>query len=130
MSQPLHHRMWYVNFQPYLLILTQSYQIERPKVIYNAKTEKYVMWFHLDSSSYSIRYAGIAISDTPTGRMTCHSFSSPFLFFIIFFSSAFTFVNAILPDGQKSLDMTLYQDEDGSAYHVFLSLSMFNFLIF
>ncbi len=50
--------------------------IERPKVIYNEKTDKYVMWFHADgmmssnrkeSSRYSKARAGVAISDSPEG---------------------------------------------------------------
>mmetsp|Transcript_18244 Transcript_18244/g.39372 ORF Transcript_18244/g.39372 Transcript_18244/m.39372 type:complete len:281 (-) Transcript_18244:161-1003(-) len=31
------------------------YVIERPKVIFNAGTEQFVMWFHLDSFTYSYR---------------------------------------------------------------------------
>ncbi len=30
--------------------------IERPKVVWNAKTKLFVMWFHLDSSNYGYRY--------------------------------------------------------------------------
>lgn len=43
--------------------------IERPKVLYNEKTQKFVMWFHLELSGkgYSAARYGIATSDTPTG---------------------------------------------------------------
>src|SRR5690554_4807638 len=39
--------------------------IERPKVIYNEKTKKYVMWFHLElkDRKYSSALSGIATSD-------------------------------------------------------------------
>ena len=46
--------------------------LERPKVIYNAKTSKYVMWFHLEpkGASYSGAMSGVAVSDRPTGPYT------------------------------------------------------------
>lgn len=31
------------------------YVVERPKVLYNKKTSKYVMWFHLDDAHYQFR---------------------------------------------------------------------------
>jgi len=72
------------------------YVVERPKVIYNAKTKKFVMWFHLDSQNYTYRRVGIATADLPQGP--------------------FTFVHAIRPDGIPSLDMSLWVDVDGKAY--------------
>lgn len=47
--------------------------IERPKLIYNEKTGKYVLWFHADGptessdSSYAAACAGVAVSDSPFG---------------------------------------------------------------
>ena len=43
--------------------------MERPKVIYNEKTGKFVMWFHLEKKGkgYSYAYAAVAVSDSPTG---------------------------------------------------------------
>ena len=42
--------------------------IERPKVVYNAKTKKYVLWFHQESGgNYNSAYVGCGIADTPTG---------------------------------------------------------------
>ena len=48
--------------------------IERPKVIYNPKTQKYVMWFHVElkyladiGERFSAARAGVAISDKVTG---------------------------------------------------------------
>ena len=43
--------------------------IERPKVIFNEKTKKFVMWFHLGSKTQGHRVArsGVAIADNVTG---------------------------------------------------------------
>ena len=70
--------------------------IERPKVIYNEKTKKFVMWMHIDNHRYDKACAGVAVSDSPTGK--------------------FTFINAMRPNGQESRDMTLFKDDNGKAY--------------
>ncbi len=43
--------------------------IERPKVLYNSKTGKFVMWFHLElkGRGYAAARAAVAVSDTPFG---------------------------------------------------------------
>jgi len=47
--------------------------MERPKVIYNAKNNNYVMWFHADgptetsSANYAKAKAAVAVSKSPTG---------------------------------------------------------------
>jgi hypothetical protein len=43
--------------------------IERPKVIYNAKTGKFVMYFHLElkGQGYDAAHAAVAVSDHVTG---------------------------------------------------------------
>lgn len=43
--------------------------IERPKVVFNKKTGKYLMWFHLElkDKGYDAARAAVAISDNPTG---------------------------------------------------------------
>ncbi|MDR0506748.1 MAG: beta-glucanase, partial [Dysgonamonadaceae bacterium] len=43
--------------------------IERPKVIYNEKTKKFVMYFHLElkGKGYEAANVGVAIADSPTG---------------------------------------------------------------
>jgi hypothetical protein len=74
------------------------YVVERPKVVYNTNTKLYVLWFHLDNSGYGLRQVGVATSPNPTG--------------------IFHFVRGFQPDGLQSLDMTVYQDSDGSAYHI------------
>ncbi|MBO9661105.1 MAG: family 43 glycosylhydrolase [Chitinophagaceae bacterium] len=77
--------------------------MERPKVIYNPATKKYVMWFHLElkGKGYSAARAGVAVSDKITGP--------------------FKFVRSFRPNGNMSRDMTLFVDKDGSAYHIYSS---------
>src|SRR5690606_41636958 len=43
--------------------------IERPKVIYNETTGKFVMYFHLElkGQGYEAAHVGVAVSDKPTG---------------------------------------------------------------
>ncbi|HWI93217.1 MAG TPA: glycoside hydrolase family 43 protein [Flavisolibacter sp.] len=83
--------------------ITKGCVMERPKVIYNAKTKKYVMWFHLElkGKGYSAARAAVAISDNVTGP--------------------YTFIKSFRPNDNMSRDMTLYVDEDGSAYHIYSS---------
>jgi beta-xylosidase len=53
-------------------LLQAGCTIERPKVIYNAKTKKFVMWFHheLKGRGYAAALAGCAVADTITGPYT------------------------------------------------------------
>lgn len=95
--------------------------IERPKVLYNAKTKKYVMWFHLElkGRGYSTARCGVATADQPTG---------PYTFLKSFRPDAGAWPIGISEDqktgkiardfkrGQMSRDMTLFQDDDGTAY--------------
>ncbi len=102
--------------------------IERPKVIYNARTRKFVMWLHQDAPDYSAARSGVAISDRPTG---------PFHYLGSLRPNAGVWpVNATEQDkqkgpanklardfegGQMARDMTLFVDEDGTAYHFYAS---------
>lgn len=71
---------------------------ERPKVIYNRITRKYVMWLHVDSRDYIAASAGVAVSDRVTGP--------------------YEYINSVRPNGKDSRDMTVFQDDDGKAYMV------------
>ena len=57
----------------FLCINDSTSVIERPKMIYNKKTNKYIIWFHADgptessTANYAAACAGVAISDSPTG---------------------------------------------------------------
>lgn len=73
--------------------------IERPKVMYNAKTDKYVMWMHIDNGWYGYSRAGVAVSDSPTGP--------------------FDYITSYRPGDKMSRDMTVFQDNDGTAYIYF-----------
>ena len=46
--------------------------IERPKVIYNAKSKQFVMWFHLERKGHGYAAAryGVAVSKRPEGPYT------------------------------------------------------------
>ena len=52
-----------------------QYRIERPKILFNKKTQKYVLWFHLDSASFKMGMVGVCTSDTVAGD---YSFVSGF----------------------------------------------------
>lgn len=41
--------------------------VERPHVLYNSATAKWVMWMHIDNAAYSEARAGVAISDSICG---------------------------------------------------------------
>ncbi len=129
--------------------ITKGNVIERPKVIYNVKTRKFVMWFHLELKGQDYRAArsGVAVSDNPEG---------PYLFLGSFRPNAGVWpVNATpqqmkvvdasqmldkefsgnyvaagdrdkilgrdYAGGQMARDMTLFVDDDGAAYHIFAS---------
>lgn len=88
--------------------------VERPKVIYNDATGKYVMWWHQDGPRmglYTVASAGIAISDSPTG---------PFKYLCtrrVTMTGVLTTGNG---DGMLR-DMTLFKDDNGTAYVVYSS---------
>lgn len=50
--------------------LGPSRVVERPHIIYNSATSKFVMWLHIDSSSYGEAKAGVATSSTVCGDYT------------------------------------------------------------
>ena len=74
---------------------------ERPKVVFNSRTKKFVMWMHIDSEDYQAARAGVAVADKPIGP--------------------FTYIESVRPEGQDSRDQTLFQDDDGKAYRVYSS---------
>jgi hypothetical protein len=87
--------------------------VERPKVIYNAATKKFVMWMHLEQGRYTYARAGIATSETPQGPFT-------FLHAIRPITNDFNFTPNT-PTQQKELggtfrDMNVFVDDDGRAY--------------
>lgn len=49
--------------------ITRGCILERPKVLFNAATGKFVMWFHLEpkDAGYEGARSGVAVSDSPAG---------------------------------------------------------------
>lgn len=124
--------------------------LERPKVIYNEKTEKFVMWFHLEpeGQGYNGARSGVAIADQPTGPFTFIESMRPNKGYWPVNVQAFhkepvadtikdkycggvdclpahvDSVNILGRDfntGQMARDMNLFVDDDGKAYHLYSS---------
>jgi hypothetical protein len=98
--------------------IRRSTFIERPKVIYNAKTGKYVLWAHLEQRGYHFAEAGIAVGDQPAGPFTFVRHLRPVQYDFGYPESD--------PDRQKELggtyrDMNLFVDDDGKAYAFYAS---------
>lgn len=75
--------------------------IERPKVIYNERTKKFVMWLHIDKNNYKYSRGGVATSDQPFG---------PYIY-----------QGSVAPNGNMLRDMNLFKDDDGKAYLIYSS---------
>ena len=119
--------------------------LERPKVIYNKNTNKFVMWFHLElkGKGYSAARTGVAVSDRPEG---------PFEFIRTLRPNAGQwpvnfpkneqraitneqlekigthnagqrglYLRRDFEGGQMARDMTLFVDDDDKAYHIHAS---------
>jgi len=125
--------------------ITKGCVIERPKVVFNKKTGKYVMWFHLElkGQGYDAALAAVAISDSPRGpfkfKKSCRPNKGIWpMNFDENFKSASMNENALkswtpewleaikngmlvrrdFEKGQMSRDMTVYVDDDNKAYLV------------
>ncbi|MGN0316034.1 MAG: family 43 glycosylhydrolase [Fusicatenibacter sp.] len=73
--------------------------LERPKVLYNNTTGKFVLWVHFENGKdYHDAAVGIAECDTPDGDFVYHGHFNPY--------------------GYMSRDCTLFQDDDGTAYFI------------
>lgn len=131
--------------------ITQGCIIERPKVIYNARTGKFVMWFHLElkGKGYAAARTGVAVADKPTGPFRFIRSERPNAGFLPTGMSAEQraaldtlnaahyptwwtpqwrravnmglFTKRDLQGGQMARDMQLFVDTDGRAYHIFAS---------
>lgn len=121
--------------------------LERPKVIKNKKTGKYVMWFHLEpkGAGYKGALSGVAISDNVTGpykfieavRPNAGHYPSNVASLNKSGARAagMSFDGGSLPEhvdslniwardhqqGQMARDMTLFVDDDDKAYHIYSS---------
>jgi hypothetical protein len=82
--------------------------IERPKVVYNASTKKYVLWMHWENgTNYGEARAAVASSDEVTGAYTYHGSFRPLVD---------TGVIDHGKPGYMSRDFCLYVDDDGAGY--------------
>ncbi|HEU6448039.1 MAG TPA: family 43 glycosylhydrolase [Verrucomicrobiae bacterium] len=85
--------------------LQRGWALERPKVFYNNKTKKFVMYFHLDGAlpgeepGYNFARVGIATCDTVDGN--------------------YVYQKSFRPLGHESRDIGQFIDDDGSAYLLF-----------
>ena len=70
--------------------------IERPKLAYNASTKQYVLYMHVDSTSYSDARVGVATSASVCGN--------------------YTYQGSVRPLGNLSRDENLFIDDDGTGY--------------
>ena len=98
-----------VNWEPMGVVLPKSAYDEkwgknnineRPKVLYNPRSKKFVMWFHYDRSGYSDSRAGVAIADKPEGPFTYQGEFRPI-------------------ESSTYRDQTIFADDDGKAYSVY-----------
>lgn len=128
--------------------ITQGCILERPKVIYNKKTKKYVMWFHLEpkGKGYSGALSGVAVSDRVTGPYTYLRAMRPNAGYwplnvlpahkkegvktgdkqfdggkLSDDSGELNLLGRDFAGGQMARDMTLFVDDDGVAYHIYAS---------
>lgn len=96
--------------------------IERPKVIYNESTGKWVMWAHMDgpsatsSAQYAKANAGVAVADSPFG---------PFRY-IDSYRLNYAPADADPPNNAPNnrgmaRDMNLFVDDDGTGYIIYSS---------
>ena len=73
--------------------------IERPKVLYNEKIGRFVMWAHYENGKdYREACACVAVCDTPDGD--------------------FTWLGSFNPCGCMSRDCTMFRDDDGAVYFI------------
>lgn len=123
--------------------------IERPKVVFNEKTQKYVLWFHLElkGQGYKAARVGMAVGDSPAGRFKfVRSYRPNAGIYPLNFTEEQKkstlnltnspgqgsnewlkaveeglYVRRDLEGGQMSRDMTIYVDDNNKAYHIYAS---------
>ena len=83
----------------------RDWVLERPKVFYNAKTKKFVMYMHIDGSppgqcgGYNLARVGVAVCDNVDGD--------------------YQYLNSFRPLGHESRDIGQFIDDDDTAYLIF-----------
>lgn len=79
--------------------LGKGFILERPKVFYNKKTKKFVMYMHIDNSTYKVARVGIAVCDKVDGD--------------------YQYLKSFRPLNHESRDIGQFIDDDGTAYLIF-----------
>jgi hypothetical protein len=103
--------------------------IERPKVLRDPATGRFVMWFHLElkGRGYAAAHAGVAVADRVTGpyRFLRAGRVAPGRWPQNVTDADRAMVDSHLvkdrPGGQMARDMTLFVDAGGTAWHVYAS---------
>ena len=122
--------------------------LERPKVIFNKKTGRYVMWFHLEpkGAGYTGAKSGVAVSEKVTGPYKLLSADRPNAGFwpknvldihkgpvpeeskkgfggggLPAYPDTLNLLGRDFESGQMARDMNLFVDDDGKAYHIYSS---------
>lgn len=79
--------------------LGRGWVLERPKVFYNDKTHKFVMYAHIDDGPYKFASVAVFICDTVDGD--------------------YQYLKSFRPLGHESRDIGQFVDDDGTAYLIF-----------
>lgn len=66
------------------------YEVSRPHVVWNAKTKKWIMYYHAEDITYTENMVGVAVCDSIDGK--------------------YKFVKKYRPNSMHSLDMGLYKE--------------------
>ena len=103
-------------------LYTDGYFLERPKVIFNEKTGKYVLWGHREGTGWNYGYASVivAVGDAPDEEFTFVKAFRPYDFpGLDVHDSGYTsdFSDNGMPYGYMARDCTLFIDDDGTAYY-------------
>lgn len=107
--------------------ITRGCIIERPKVVFNPRTKKFVMWFHLEhrGKGYSTASAAVAVADKVTGPYRFYKSHRPnkgeWPIGYDPKTAKDDMVKLLERDrakGQMSRDMTIFVDPDGRAFHI------------
>lgn len=125
--------------------------VERPKVLFNQKTGKFVMWFHFEDKGrgYGPAKYGVAVADAPQGPFTLVRAQRPHkgiwpanaqpaesigtyarpewlpsnmrIVSVDQTDKRYKRLVDGYTDGQEARDQTVWQDDDGKAYHFYSS---------
>lgn len=90
--------MNYVNVTDMIRGSLGPFKLERPKVLFNELTKRYIMWMTINNESGDLGMAGVAVSNFANGP--------------------FDFIRSFYPDGNQTRDQTVFQDSNGTAFLV------------